>query len=359
MIKFLHAADLHLGSVFASLPEAAARQRQSELLETANELIELCNSRGCDLLLLAGDVCETADAAKALAKLLAACDAEVIIAPGNHDPYAADGPYNGISWPDNVTVFDDAEIARIHFPDLHCDVYGAAFSGSTAPALMEGFSVLDPNYTNLMVIHGDTEQASSSYNPISQAQISASGLDYLALGHIHSYSGPRTAGNTVYAWPGCPAGRGFDETGVKGVILGEVNRGAPVRIEFYPLSARRYEMVSVEVGSDPLAAIRAALPPDTARDIYRITLTGESEPLDIRELASTLRTQFYQLTLRDETVRHVDIWSDLEEDSLRGLFLRRLREQWEAAEDPQTRQTCELAVRFGLAALDEKEAPHL
>ena len=359
MIKFLHAADLHLGSAFASLSETAAKQRQSELLETANELVELCNSRGCDLLLLAGDVCETTDAAKSLAKMLAACDAEVIIAPGNHDPYGANGPYNGIAWSDNVTIFDDTEIARIHFPDLHCDVYGAAFLSNTAPALMEGFSVLDPNCTNLMVLHGDTEQADSPYNPISQAQIAASGLDYLALGHIHSYSGSRTAGNTVYAWPGCPAGRGFDETGAKGVILGEANRGAPLQIEFYPLSVRRYEMIDIEVGSEPLADIRAALPPDTAKDIYRITLTGQSEPLDIRSLTSTLQPRFYQLTLRDETVRRIDIWSGLDEDSLRGLFLRRLREQWEATEDPQTRQICELAVRFGLAALDEKEAPHL
>ena len=96
MIKFLHAADLHLGSAFASLPPAVAKQRRAELLETATEIVELCNSSQCQLLLLAGDLCETAEAVRGLARLLAACSAEVVIAPGNHDPYGARAPTPGL-----------------------------------------------------------------------------------------------------------------------------------------------------------------------------------------------------------------------------------------------------------------------
>lgn len=43
--------------------------------------------------------------------------------------------------------------------------------------------------TNLMVVHGNPTQAASPYNPITQAQLEASGLAYLALGHIHQASG--------------------------------------------------------------------------------------------------------------------------------------------------------------------------
>lgn len=355
MIKFLHAADLHLGSAFASLPPAVAKQRRAELLETATEIVELCNSSQCQLLLLAGDLCETAEAARGLARLLAACSAEVVIAPGNHDPYGAAGPYAGVAWPDNVSIFDDTEVARLRFEELRCDVYGAAFLSDTAPDLMEDFAVLDPKVINLMVLHGDPEQPNSPYDPILPAQIAASGLDYLALGHIHSYSGPRTAGGTTYAWPGVPAGRGFDETGTKGVIMGELTRGQPVRLTFMPLHARRYETLSVPAGEDPAAAILAALPGDCRRDIYRITLTGPSKPLDIRALASELKDRFYQLTLRDETTRVSSLWEGMDEDTLRGLFLRRLRQRWES--DPSQRERCELAARFGLAALEGKEAP--
>ena len=357
MIKFLHAADLHLGSAFATLPANAARQRQAELLETATEMVELCNSSQCDLLLLAGDICETNEAAKSLARLLAACSAEVVLAPGNHDPYGPTGPYQGVAWPDNVSLFDDSEVARLRFEDLKCDIYGAAFTADTAPSLMEGFAVLDRHVVNLMVLHGDPEQPGSPYNPITQAQIAASGLDYLALGHIHSFSGQRTAGQTTYAWPGCPAGRGFDETGEKGVILGEAAHGAPVKLRFVPLHARRYETLRVAAGSDPAAAIRAALPPNSQRDIFRVTLTGPSEPLDLRAVADALKGQVYQLTLRDETSRQTGLWAGMDEDTLRGLFLRRLHRQWEGAPDEKVRQQCELAARFGLAALEGKEAP--
>ena len=66
---------------------------------------------------------------------------------------------------------------------------------------------------------------------------------------------------------------------------------------------------------------------------------------------------FYQLTLRDETTRITALWEGMDQDNLRGLFLRQMRAQWEKAADEETRQICEQAVRFGLAAIDGKEAP--
>ena len=66
-----------------------------------------------------------------------------------------------------------------------------------------------------MALHGDALNAGSPYNAVTREQIAASGLCYLALGHIHEKSGLQRAGETFYAWPGCPMGRGFDELGQK------------------------------------------------------------------------------------------------------------------------------------------------
>ena len=44
-------------------------------------------------------------------------------------------------------------------------------------------------------------------------------MDYIALGHIHKFSGIKRIGNTYYAYSGCPEGRGFDEEGDKGIIF--------------------------------------------------------------------------------------------------------------------------------------------
>ena len=41
-------------------------------------------------------------------------------------------------------------------------------------------------------------------------------MDYIALGHRHSFSGINIAGRTHFAYSGCPQGRGFDELDEKG-----------------------------------------------------------------------------------------------------------------------------------------------
>lgn len=115
----------------------------------------------------------------------------------------------------------------------------------------------------------------SRYRPIPLQQIAQSGLDYLALGHVHACSGVQLAGKTAYAYPGCPEGRGFDELGDKGFLAGEVDKGS-VKLRFVPFAKRRYEIVTVDVtGREPLEAICEALPQHTEADIYRVILTGE------------------------------------------------------------------------------------
>ena len=128
---------------------------------------------------------------------------------------------------------------------------------------------------------------------MTRAQAAASGLAYLALGHIHT-QGQMEAGSTLCAWPGCPMGRGFDETGVKGVYICQISpQGA--QATFRPLGGGRYEDLTLPAGPDPLASILAQLPPDTGRDVYRLTLTGESEPVDLDRLQNALSGRFFHL----------------------------------------------------------------
>ena len=59
----------------------------------------------------------------------------------------------------------------------------------------------------------------------------------------------------------------------------------------------------------------------------------------------------------DRTTVRRDLWSRAEEDTLTGLFLRQMRLRLEAAADGDERERLELAVRFGLAALEHREEP--
>ena len=359
MIKFLHTADLHLDAPFAALsPEQAAARRQ-EQRELLTELAEAANTHDCDLVLLAGDLFDSAGASDetllALQRTLSAIRAPVFISPGNHDCLLPGSAYLTEVWPENVHIFKTDAIEAVELPEKQLRVYGAGFTARHERPLLEGFRAKADGWTNLMVLHGDATQAASPYNPITPEQLAASGLAYLALGHIHQASGLLRCGSTCYAWPGCAMGRGFDELGQKGAYLGEVSDSG-VRLDVLPLHGRSYEILRVEAGDDALAAVTAALPEDTQNDIYRVILTGErSGSVDTAAITDELSPRFYALEVRDRTTVCRDIWDGCGEDSLRGLFLQELRRQYDAAPDDAVRRRIEQAARFGTAAMDDRE----
>ena len=359
MIKFLHAADVHLDAPFAALsPEQAAGRRQ-EQRALLTELAEAANAHGCDVVLLAGDLFDSAGASDetllALRRALTSIHAPVFISPGNHDCLLPGSAYLTEDWPENVHIFKTDSIEAVELPEKNLRVYGAGFTARFEKPLLAGFHAKADGMTNLMVVHGNPTQTASPYNPITPEQLESSGLAYLALGHIHQKSGLLRRGNTFYAWPGCAMGRGFDELGQKGAYLGEIS-GSGVRLDFLPLSGRKYEILRVDAGDDALAAITAVLPEDTQNDIYRVILTGEAEPADTAAIQAALAPRFYALTVRDETRPRRALWAGAEEDTLRGLFLQALKAQYDAAQTEEDRRKIALAARCGCAAMDGEEA---
>ena len=198
MIKLLHAADLHLDSPFSGLSPEQAAARRKEQRELPAKLAELCRIHGCDALLLAGDVFDGESVApetvEALLAAFAACPCPVFLAPGNHDPLSAASPYRTERWPVNVHIFASRAILPVELPEQHCRVFGAGFESAYESGLLGGFSAPQDGWVNVMVLHGDALNPNSPYNAVTKEQIAASGLRYLALGHIHQASGLLRAG---------------------------------------------------------------------------------------------------------------------------------------------------------------------
>lgn len=361
MVRILHAADFHLDSAFTGLSEQQARQRRQESRELTRRMVEYGNDHGVELLLLSGDLFDSGNVYSQTAEELSAALAEfrgqVVIAPGNHDCYTAALPYARILWPENVHIFTTPYMSRFAFPQYGCTVYGAAF---TAPEVSEGAALegiaAGEESVAIGVLHGEAGAKDSRYRPVSVQQIARSGLDYLALGHVHTCSGVLAAGGTAYAYPGCPEGRGFDEPGDKGFLMGEVDKGS-VKLRFVPFARRRYQLLTVDVtGSQPREAIQQALPLETEQDIYRIVLTGETDGgVDVGRLTEELTDRFYALELRDRTTVRRDIWDGCGEDSLRGLFLQKMRQRYDAAADEAERRKLQQAVGFALSAMENRD----
>lgn len=341
-MKLLHSADWHLDSPLAGRSGEEGRLLRHTLARLPETIVTAAKRAGCQLMLLSGDLFDAAPAPASVAALkeaLAQAEMPVCIAPGNHDFCAPDSLWLREAWPENVHIFTGSAVSSICLPELDCRVYGAAFTGPEMPGLLRDFRAQGPEAWHLGVFHGDPTQRSSPYAPVTAQQIEASGLHYLALGHIHK-GGSIRAGNTLCAWPGCPAGRGYDEDGVKGVNLVTLESGG-VRVEFLPLDTPRF--FDLEAAGDAASALSALLPPAPSQDFYRVTLTGESEPMEEAALAA-LREKFPHLDLRDRTVSPAALWERAGQDSLEGVYFSLLKERLDA--QPEDRDTILLAARI-------------
>ena len=360
-LRILHTADLHLDSPFEGLGAGKAAVRRKEQRELLAALAELAAREQVDLVLLAGDLLDSdgnyAETGETLVRCLKQIRVPVFISPGNHDCYTASSPYARLRMPENVHIFRSNAIQAVDLPELQTRVCGAAFTEKHSGPLLRGFCAQrQEGWYQLLCLHGEVGNRNSQYNPISPEELAASGLDYAALGHVHKASGLLRAGKTWYSWPGCPEGRGFDETGEKTVSIVELE-GEKCLLRPVCIAQRRYEVLRVDVtGIDPLLAIHTQLPDDTVSDSYRIVLTGETDAApDLRRLQANLDELFFSLQLRDETRLRRDVWDGVGENSLRGLFLSKLRARFDAAGTEQERIRIEQAARWGLAALDNAE----
>ena len=378
-IKFLHAADFHLGSPFAALSAYKQAIRQGEQRASFRAVIDLCRQEEIKLLLLAGDLLDQLrfppEHLRSLIGSFAGIpDTAVVIAPGNHDPFTKDSPYMTQEWPLNVHIFT-GEFSSFSFPELGAVVWGAAFTGIRAVNTLcpPSFSVRQYGYpedtVHIVLMHGEITESPSekrSYNPVPKAWIAQSGADYAALGHAHDRSGLCKAGNTFYAYPGCPESRGFDEPGPRGVYLGTLSRGA-AEISFIPVNQRNYFCPDIAVdGCDTqqqledriLSFLSSSYGDDYTRAAYRITLSGALPP-DFSPVLSSLRERLssivFDVRIKDRTRSFSNPEELRRETSLKGVFVDRLMvrlEQARAAGDAKQIEECRQALTVGLRAFE-------
>lgn len=313
-MKLLHSADWHLDSPLAE--DAGLR---SHLLQIPGAVADLAIREQCDLVLLSGDLFDgpaSPQSVAALRRALESLSVPVFISPGNHD-CLTQGPWQTEAWPENVHIFTSETPQSVALPRLNCRVWGAAFRAGEAKPLLQDFRAEGDERYAVGVFHGDPTQANSAYNPVTRSQVRESGLDYLALGHIHKGDSFR-AGDTLCAWPGCAMGRGFDETGEKGVLIVTLAESAEAR--FVPLPLPRFYWL--QATKQDLAA---QLPAAPTGDHYRVDLTGEWDSPDLE----ALKRQFAHiphLQLRDHTVMPIDLWQNAGADSLEGVYFALLRD---------------------------------
>ena len=271
-MRILHAADLHLDSPLSSLPAPQAAQRRRELRDIPHRLAQLARAEGADVVLLGGDLLDAdrvyPQSIQAMAQALGELSIPVFIAPGNHDPYTPQSPYAAASWPDNVHIFSTPQMEAVELPQLGAVIHGCAFPAPhREDSPLSGYTVARDGRLHILCLHGEVAPT-GRYAPILPGQLGATGAHYAALGHVHRCSGLQREGETYWAYPGCPEGRGFDEVGEKGCLLVDVtHQGTTAR--FLPLCCRKYRIQEVDV--DNLSQTLAQM--EYSEDLVRLTVT--------------------------------------------------------------------------------------
>jgi DNA repair protein SbcD/Mre11 len=315
--KFVHAADLHLDS---PLRVRAAGPLQRILEEATfaalRRIVDLCLSERAEFLLLAGDLFEYRDrsvrARLELRRQLGRLDAAGIrtfIVHGNHDPLACE--------PTTLRLFDSVKVfpASWEEVELHgegrvlCRIQGVSYPQER---VMEDLTPLfhrqGAEFT-IGLLHANVggSLAHPNYAPCGLADLDARGLDYWALGHVHTRAEYRLPGGGVAVYPGNPQGRHIAETGARGCVLVEVNDGR-ASPRFWPLESVRWSCLEMDIAGLPTID---SLADAICQKIAEAACAGpDAHAVEVRLIgAGPLHHELGRLGALSELVEHLSPWA--------------------------------------------------
>lgn len=285
---FVHAADLHLDTGFqgvARLDDRLAARLRDASLDAFDALVELTLRREAAFLVLAGDVYDGAERGLRAqlrfeqgVRRLADAGIATFVAHGNHDPLVT-GWQLVTSWPDAVHVFGHDRVES-HVVERDgrplAVVQGVSYAERAEPRnLASLFERTDVDAPHVAVLHTNVGglPGHDDYAPCTVDDLRGSGIDYWALGHIHTRQVvlDGSDGGAWAAYPGNLQGRSpaRSERGAKGAdvvtVTGGRVAGPP---EHVTLDRARFAQVEVDVAEhETLGGVQRALHDGAEREV--------------------------------------------------------------------------------------------
>lgn len=257
-IRFIHSADLHLGSPFSGMKGLGSEQwkkLQNSTLAAFERLISYTLETRPDFLLIVGDVYDGEDrnlrAQHRFQQGMEQLDEAgipVFLSHGNHDHLG--GGAASFELPSNVHVFQDSvENMTLQVGGATVKIAGFSYGRRhVTESMIEHYPSKESGVIQIGMLHGseenDTEHA--VYAPFRKEQLLAKNYDYWALGHIHKRQQLSTDPPIVY--PGNLQGRHRKESGPKG-FYDVVLTDGHADLKFIAAEAVRFDRISVDCSS--------------------------------------------------------------------------------------------------------------
>lgn len=361
-MKIIHCADLHLDSVMtANLSGEKAKERRNELLEAFRRMVAYAVENDVQAVIIAGDLFDK----KSISAT--ACNAvrDAVVGNPGIDFYYLQGNHDADSFlarleevPSNLKLFGNDWTRYETGESGNIVISGMELDRQTSP---ERFHMLVPDAEkfNIVVLHGQesASKAKDRAEVIPFSELRNKSIDYLALGHIHSYKAEKLDGRGVYCYPGCLEGRGFDEPGEHGFVLLDINEAAGTfTYDFIKNSYRNLYVVEVDATdcmttteiaakAEQMLSLRNYAP----RHMLKIVLTGEVDvscEKDTDLLTRRFSDRFYFVKVYDETKYKVNAEDYRLDESLKGEFVRNV-----LAADGISEEDKMAVISYGIRAL--------
>jgi exonuclease SbcD len=390
MLRLMHMADVHLGARHHDLGPGASAQRERQFA-AFQKAIDIAGAERVELVLICGDLFDSnsqprrsVERAAAELKKLTDRHIRVVIIPGTHDAYDAGSIYRVFDLPAMVTgkpggdgkgalltVLTDT-IPSATFPELDATVHARVFPTKKAPTSpLAGFSVGEAGKgTRLQIgmVHGARYVPGQVENDdvmVTDAEIAASGLDYLALGHWHSFAQGR-AGNTVWAYSGAPEPVQIDQDGAGQVLVVTLDPSAEhtdVKVQAKPVGRTRLHKLTVD-GASITSQVEFArrlselANPDLVLDVRVVGVTPENLDLHLDEVAQQLEGKFLRVRITDQAVAALPEGLKPPPDTIAGAFVRTLETRiakQEASGDADGAAELRESLRLGRLLLEDPQ----
>ncbi len=349
--KICATADVHLGMKFSSYPEV--QRDLSEARYTALEkVVRRGNSEGCAVLVVAGDLFNTAKVpeksidrtADILAQFEGNC---ILLLPGNHDYYSGE---DSVLWNEvkrknldrTVLLLEKKKYSLDHF-DLPVTVYAApcnSLRGSTGAAGWIGNIKGDEKRFSLGVAHGSIEKISPDltkrYFPMDPKELEEKNLDLWIIGHTHVPYPENEDTRTSIIVPGSPEPDGFDCRHEGAAWIIEIKSDKEISAQRFRAGTYRFLHVSREVRSAAeIEECTGELLDSTKshQTLLKIKLTGSLPKSDFfltRQAAEKLAAAYMHLEMDDDgltrEITMEEIRNEFRDGSFPSILLSRLAE---------------------------------
>ena len=187
-VVVVHSSDLHVDDDYT------ARIYGGDGTKGLRRVLDAARAVSADIVLLAGDLFEHNRLPLKLldktARLLDGAGMPVVILPGNHDPLVSESVYyrSGVADPGEVHVIGVTHDKAVAFPDLELEIWGHAHRDYDDMLPLRRPRARTTRW-QIATAHGHYEPVpdmTTNLRPswlISDAEIAATGADYVALGH--------------------------------------------------------------------------------------------------------------------------------------------------------------------------------